>query len=79
MTDSEQTGHRAGSTRCDCGCMGAGPLFSRMLHMFEPPAGAESHFRQARIEFLKGVRSLLDHRIDHLSQTGGKGTRITVE
>lgn len=79
MTDSEQTQHRTGSARCDCGCMGAGPMFAKVLHMFDRPPGADQHFRQARIEFLKGVRSFLDHRIDTLSHGAPKGTRINVE
>jgi hypothetical protein len=47
--------------------------------MFEPPAGAGQHFRQARIEFLKGIRALIDHRIERLSRASQKGTRIVVE
>jgi hypothetical protein len=38
-----------------------------------------SHFRNSRVEFLKGVRSLLDERIAHLSKEQAKGTRVTVE
>ena len=38
------------------------------------------HFRKSRVEFLKGVRSLLDERIASLSkETEVKGTRVTVE
>jgi hypothetical protein len=37
------------------------------------------HFRQARIEFLKGIRELVDHRIQKLSRTDVKGTKVTVE
>lgn len=39
------------------------------------------HFRNSRIEFLKGIRSLLDQRIEHLSrhQGGQQGQRVTVE
>ena len=46
---------------------------------FGLPPQAGDHFRQARIEFLKGIRSLLDHRIESLAQKNQKGTRITVE
>lgn len=64
----------------DCGCRGKGPEFTRVFtRMFEPPAGAEEHFRQARIEFLKGIRSLIDHRIEKLSRAPQRGARITVE
>ena len=38
------------------------------------------HFRNSRIEFLKGVRSLIDQRIEHLSRHEAQhGTRVTVE
>jgi len=47
--------------------------------VFGLPPQAGDHFRQARIEFLKGIRSLLDHRIESLAQKNQKGTRITVE
>ncbi len=37
------------------------------------------HFRNSRVEFLKGIRSLIDDRIAHLSREETKGTRVTVE
>ena len=37
------------------------------------------HFRNSRVEFLKGLRSLLDERIAHLSKEEPKGTHVTVE
>jgi hypothetical protein len=38
------------------------------------------HFRNSRLEFLKGMRSLIDQRIEHLSRTEEpKGTHVTVE
>lgn len=37
------------------------------------------HFRNSRVEFLKGVRSLIDDRIAHLSRKEPKGTRVAVE
>lgn len=37
------------------------------------------HFRNSRVEFLKGLRSLIDERIAHLSRDEQKGTHVTVE
>jgi len=37
------------------------------------------HFRNSRVEFLKGLRSLIDERISHLSRDEQKGTHVTVE
>jgi hypothetical protein len=39
----------------------------------------QNHFRNSRVEFLKGVRSLLDERIEKLSRPEQKGQRVTVE
>ena len=39
----------------------------------------QDHFRSARVEFLKGVRSLLDDRIANLARHETKGTHVTVE
>ena len=32
----------------------------------------KDHFRTSRIEFLKGIRSLIDDRISHLSRAGSE-------
>lgn len=37
------------------------------------------HFRSSRVEFLKGLRSLIDDRIAHLSRKESKGTHVAVE
>jgi hypothetical protein len=39
----------------------------------------KDHFRTSRVEFLKGVRSILDEKINHLSRHEPKGTHVTVE
>jgi hypothetical protein len=37
------------------------------------------HFTNSRIEFLKGIRAIIDHRIEHLSSAAQRGTKIAVE
>jgi hypothetical protein len=37
------------------------------------------HFTNSRIEFLKGIRAVIDSRIEQLSNTGQRGTKIAVE
>jgi hypothetical protein len=37
------------------------------------------HFHNSRVELLKGIRSILDDRIEYLSRRGTKGTQVTVE
>ena len=60
-------------------CRQAGDAFRKLADLFTPPEEAEKHFRQARIEMLKGVRTLIDHRIETLSRSHARGTKITVE
>lgn len=71
MTNQKQT--------CDCGCMGAGPALTGLLGRLGP-AKAREHFRAARVEVLKGMRALIDARIDRLSRTEPSGgTSVPVE
>ena len=54
-------------------------MFSRFARAFGPPEDVTDHFRQARIEVLKGLRGLLDHHIESLSRVNRKGTRVSVD
>jgi hypothetical protein len=59
------------------GCFFCGvalPMIERLW-----PEATRDHFRNSRVEFLKGIRSLLDDRIAHLSRKEHKGTRVAVE
>lgn len=51
----------------------------KMAQSLSPPEGAAKHFREARLEILRGVRELIDGRIDYLSREKTKGSRIVVE
>ena len=55
-------------------CTTALPMLERLW-----PEATRDHFRNSRVEFLKGLRSLLDDRIAHLSQQERRGTKVTVE
>jgi hypothetical protein len=66
-----------GTASADPGCFfcaTALPLLERCW-----PEATREHFRNSRIEFLKGIRSLLDERIAHLAREESKGTRVVVE
>jgi len=39
----------------------------------------EEHFTNSRIEFLKGIRAVIDNRIERLASAGQRGTKIVVE
>ena len=53
--------------------------FGHAANAFLPPEEARRHFRQARVEVLKGIRELIDRRISHLNRDDTKGTRVVVE
>jgi hypothetical protein len=57
----------------------AGPLLSECLRRIGPPEEARRHFNAARVEFLKGIRALLDARIEQVSKMKAKGEKISVE
>jgi hypothetical protein len=44
-----------------------------------PPEQAREHFDAARIEFLKGLRALIDARIERVSKARTKGQKIDLE
>jgi hypothetical protein len=62
-----------------CLCRGTGPALSDLLRRLGPPEAARRHFETAQLEILKGLRSLLDARIERGSKSSGKGAKITVE
>jgi hypothetical protein len=62
-----------------CLCYGLGPGLSELLRHLGPPEAARRHFDAARVEFLKGLRALLDARIEQVSKRAAKGEKIEVE
>jgi hypothetical protein len=61
-----------------CFCLGTGPQMSEMFRNCVSESAID-HFRNSRIEFLKGLRSLIDSRIERLSRTHQRGTSVPVE
>ena len=55
-------------------CATAIPMLENMVG-----EATREHFRASRVEFLKGLRSLLDEKIARMSHEESKGTRVTVE
>ena len=51
----------------------------KMGETLSPPEGAAKHFRAARLEILRGIRELVDYRIQDLSRDKSKGSHIVVE
>jgi hypothetical protein len=69
----EETGKTGGARGCFI-CETALPLFEKCWS-----DATRDHFKNSRIEFLKGIRSLIDDRIAHLAKEEPKGTHVTVE
>jgi hypothetical protein len=46
-----------------------------------PPEEVRQHFRNSRVEFWKGIRALVDVRIEHINRSGSKqkGSSFGVE
>lgn len=77
---NEQEEQAAPPSTAECLCGGMGMAVSQMMRMMGPSGQAAGHFRQARIEALKGLRAILDQRIDALSRGAAKkGAKVTVE
>jgi hypothetical protein len=78
MSETEQTQQtRDAEPRVHCLCLGIGPKVTAMLEC--GPQAARQHMRNARVEFLKAIRAVIDERIEHLSRTEKKGTTVAVE
>ncbi|MGC2656754.1 MAG: hypothetical protein WA324_02180 [Bryobacteraceae bacterium] len=74
-----ETGQTTASEQADCTCKRIKQGFEDFVNMFLPPEEATKHFREARLEILRGFRAILDSRIEHLKGSGTEGTRVTVE
>ena len=68
-------------THTHAGCVFCNVIGPQVEAFFEHvwPETTQEHFRNSRIEALKGIRSLLDARIERLSKQAPKGTKVTVE
>ncbi len=74
MDDKTNTGSQQHGPGCFF-CETVEPLFEKVW-----TDATRNHFRNSRIEFLKGIRSLIDTRIEHLSRANEpKGTHVPVD
>jgi hypothetical protein len=62
-----------------CLCHGLGPAMTEFLRRLGPPEEARRHFDSARVEILKGLRTILDTRIQQATGGRAKGEKIKVE
>ena len=54
-------------------------IVNQFREAFDVSPKVREHFTNSRIEFLKGLRAVIDGRIEHLSNAGQRGTKIAVE
>ena len=74
MTDEKRQYENPG-----CFCRGFGPQATAFAEHLWSQA-TRDHFRNSRVEFLKGLRSLIDEKIERLSRRGEpKGTSVPVD
>jgi hypothetical protein len=78
MTDQEATPQSASQpvTQERCLCR---EVLDQFRECFGVSPEVREHFTNSRIEFLKGIRAAIDSRIDRLSKSGRRGTKIAVE
>jgi hypothetical protein len=81
MTNGEQTtGQKAHAyPNVDAFCDALRDGLHRVADSLTPPESAMGHFRESRIEFLRGIRELIDHRINRMSRAKSAGTSVVVE
>jgi hypothetical protein len=59
------------------GCLLCGTFMPMLERMWSE--ATNDHFRNSRIEFLKGIKTLIEARIAYLAREESKGTRVVVE
>ncbi len=72
-TRSESTAGATAQAGCFV-CQTARPFLENIWN-----DATRNHFRNSRVEFLKGIRSLVDNRIARLTRDEPKGTHVPVE
>ena len=77
---NEQTSNTANGTKTGRGAPQEVHAFiDQIANCFDVPGEVRQHFTNSRIEFLKGIRAAIDHRIEKLSGSEQHGSRIAVE
>ena len=78
MSEQEATQHNATQPLIQERCL-CRELVNHFREAFDVSPKVREHFTNSRIEFLKGIRAVIDSRIEHLSNASQRGTKIAVE
>jgi len=77
MSEAENTQTASPSAKQErCVCR---EVMDHFREAFGVPPEVREHFNNSRIEFLKGIRAIIDSRIEQLSRPSTHGTKIAVE
>ncbi len=71
--------NKASTGGAPCLCQGAGPALTELIRRLAPPPAARRHFETARLEFLKGLRAVIDARIERVSRSKARGQSINID
>jgi hypothetical protein len=76
---AQKTTRQEASQRADHeGCL-CREVLDQFRETFGVSENVREHFTNSRIEFLKGIRAVIDNRIESLGKAGQRGTKIAVE
>jgi hypothetical protein len=78
MSEQENTQQKAGQSAIHERCL-CREMLEQVRECFGVSPNVQEHFTNSRIEFLKGIRAIIDNRIEHLSTPAQRGTKIAVE
>lgn len=79
MNEQKSSAAAGGPESSRGSCERIGAELDNLLRTLAPSEDVRDHFRNARIEVLKGLRGLIDERIQRLSTESKKGTSVPIE
>lgn len=74
QSTQQNAGQSVAYERCLCR-----EVVDQMRDLLGVSPQVREHFANSRIEFLKGIRAIIDSRIEQLSKASPAGTKIAVE
>lgn len=78
MTSEQETGGRPGEQHAAGRCV-CQDVLDQIGKCLEVSPTVRQHLMNSRVEFLKAIRAVIDQRIERLSASAQRGSRITVE
>ena len=72
--NQQTAGERVGPEPCLCR-----EVLDRLHECFDVPPTVRQHLTNSRVEFLKAIREAIDHRIERLSNSGQRGSKIAID